>query len=147
MDWSDETISRRVGRLIKDLRKWSGMNQEELGLRVGHTNGSPISKLERGQRKDILLTELLAIGRVLRIEPRRMMELVFAYLEGDEDRWRDGAGGFRARLDDRAVALLTDEVIAEVGPERVGPRRRRSIEGRIAGFKETLVGELLPEGR
>jgi transcriptional regulator with XRE-family HTH domain len=147
MDWSDETISERVGRLVKDLRRSTGMNQEELGLRVGHTNGSPISKLERGQRKDILLTELLAIGEVCGVDSHQVITMAVDYAEGHEARWRDRVGTSRPRSDERAVALLADEVIAEVGPERVGPLRRRTIEGRIAGLKATLVGELLPEGR
>jgi len=56
-----------LGDNIKRLRSFSGLTQEELGLKVSLSKES-ISRLELGKQKNIGMMYLLSICRVLKVD-------------------------------------------------------------------------------
>ncbi len=61
-------------KLIKQKRVEKGMTQEQLASLVGYDNKCTVSKLESGTQKDIPLSKLVKISKVLEVEVNELIK-------------------------------------------------------------------------
>ena len=61
-------MSKKLGDLVRYYRKQKGLSQEELGMAIGHSGKTSISKIERGVN-DANTKTIVKIASVLGVDP------------------------------------------------------------------------------
>ena len=114
----EQRFFRAIGRALEEARKARGLNQSELGAKIG-TKFNAISRLERGMSSPSMLT-LWRLSGALRVP---VTELV-----------------------DRAHALAEDVALLDERRARLADTIRK-LPARELGTLAAIVASLTPRGR
>lgn len=73
----EQTIGQTIGTQIRALRKARGVTQDELAQAASVPQGN-ISRLERGDVQDVLVSTLLDLARALHVDAMTLLQPVAA---------------------------------------------------------------------
>src|SRR5262245_51433641 len=71
----EQTIGQRIGAQVRALRTARGLTQDELAQAASVPQGN-ISRLERGDVRDVLVSTLLDLAKALHVEAMTLLQPV-----------------------------------------------------------------------
>jgi transcriptional regulator with XRE-family HTH domain len=125
----EQTIGRTIGAQVRALRAARGLTQDELAQAASVPQGN-ISRLERGDVHDVLVSTLLDLAKALHVDAMTLLQPATA------SKTKQTAKRPRASKD--AIVPLDEVLSLEAGYRALAAENRQMAEEALAAATEVL---------